>query len=453
MKISVIGSGYVGTVAGACFAEKGNYVYLVDNKIEIVKSLNSGKTHIYEPGLEELLKEGIKKEKILATTDLEYAVKDSLVSFIAVPTPSNDGGSVDLSYIKNVANEIGKSLKGRKFSERKIIVLKSTAPPGTTGIIKEIIKKYDINNINLASCPEFLKEGNAVEDFRKPERIVIGVEDDYSFEILKKLHEPFVRTGNPIIKTSIESAQIGKYGSNLQLAVRITVMNELSRLSEYYGADIDEVRMIIGSDDRIGKHFLFPGPGYGGSCFPKDIYALNSLSNEAGITNPIINAVNKSNEIQKEFVVKKIYKELGNNLDGKVITIWGLTFKPKTDDIRDSPALYIINKIIENGGRIIAYDPEEKARNKVIDIYNKNKNVEVIKHYSLLSPLYKSIRNSDALLIVTDWDDFKGIDLEKVKKELRNPLIIDSRNLYNSKDVEKAGIKYIPLGKPKTYLE
>jgi len=442
LNITVIGTGYVGLVSGTCFAEMGNSVICVDNDEIKLKKLQAGIVTIYEPGLEILFERNIKKNRLVFTDNLEEAVTKSEVIFFCLPTPQGEDGAADLKYVLGVASEVGKILTRTPNAGYKIIVNKSTVPVGTGLLVEKEIKKYGFENFDVVSNPEFLREGFAVEDFMKPDRIVIGSSSSRALEIMKQLYEPFVRQGNPILEMDISSAEVTKYASNSYLAMRITFMNELANFCEKVGADIDLVRKGMGTDTRIGKRFLFAGIGYGGSCFPKDVKALIKTSKEKGSEIRLLTLVDEINSRQKLILIDKIHSHFGDDLKGLHFAIWGLSFKPNTDDMREAPSLVIIKELLESGCSIRAYDPAamETARsflgNKIE--YAENE--------------YEALKNADALVIVTEWNEFRNPDFEKLKMLLKNPTVFDGRNIFSPEDMKKLGFNYYSIGR-KTVLQ
>lgn len=435
MKIVVVGTGYVGLVTGTCFAENGNIVTCVDIDSAKIKSMQDGHIPIYEPGLEELFKSNIKEQRLSFTTDLDNAVRGADIVFLALPTPPNEDGSADLSYIRRVAKVLGPLLNGYT-----IIINKSTVPVGTAEMVKKEVAKGASNEYDVVSNPEFLREGFAVEDFMKPDRVVIGTNSEKARKILRELYTPFVLEGNPILFMDERSAEMTKYAANAFLATKITFMNEIANLCELTGANVDSVRLGIGSDDRIGKHFLFPGIGYGGSCFPKDVLALQKTSRDSGYEFKILKSVTEVNEKQKHILFKRLNKFFQNNLEGKKIALWGLAFKPDTDDIREAPALYLIDDLLRAGAKVAAYDPE--ALTNVQDKYKDEKNLE------LCANEFEPLKGADALMIATEWTVFRSPDFKKMHALLNRPVIFDGRNLYNPEDMYKHGFHYESIGRP-----
>jgi UDPglucose 6-dehydrogenase len=430
IKIAVIGTGYVGLVSGVCFAETGVNVICVDIDQKKVDALKSGQVPIFEPTLEMYLHRNQKEGRIDFTTDLEKAVDDAQIIFLALPTPESEDGSADLSYVLNMAQKLSQCLKSYK-----IVVNKSTVPVGTAAMVQKIFDEQAKVKIDVVSNPEFLREGYAVEDFLKPDRIVIGSSSQTAIEWMQKLYAPFVRQGNPIYIMDEKSAELTKYAANSFLALKISFMNEMANLAEKVGADINSIRKGIGSDNRIGNRFLFPGIGYGGSCFPKDVKALQSISNQNKYQFKILNAVIDVNQNQRELFFEKIKQKI--NLKDKKIAIWGLSFKPNTDDIREAPALYLIDELLNEGAKVFVYDPEgmENVKRKVGDRINYGQN------------MYEILQDADALVIVTEWNAFRQPDFQKIKHSLKTPLIFDGRNLFELNEMEKEGFEYISIGR------
>ncbi|MEJ5350562.1 MAG: UDP-glucose/GDP-mannose dehydrogenase family protein [Melioribacteraceae bacterium] len=437
MELSVIGTGYVGLVSGTCFAEMGNRVICVDNNQEKLEKLKNKIIPIYEPGLEILFHRNIEKQRLIFTDDLKKAVLESEVIFLCLPTPQDDDGSADLKYVFGVAEEIGKILKEENSEDLKIIVNKSTVPVGTSNEVTKILQKYGLKNFEVVSNPEFLREGFAVEDFMKPDRIVIGARSQKVFEKLHELYEPFVRQGNPIYDMDPESAEVTKYAANSYLAMRITFMNEIANFCEAVGANVDLVRKAMGADSRIGKRFLFPGIGYGGSCFPKDVKALIKTSEEKGSPIKILKVVDEVNNNQKLILVKKILSHFNNDIKGKTFGVWGLAFKPNTDDMREAPSIAIIKKLVELGAKVKSYDP---AANENAKYYLGN-----ILEYA--DEQYKVLENADALLILTEWNEFRNPDFDKIKSMLKSKLIFDGRNIFDLNKMIEMGFTYYSIGR------
>lgn len=432
MKIAVVGTGYVGLVTGTCFAETGNEVTCVDIDPVKVQKLSGGEITIYEPGLEKLFLRNLKEGRLKFTTNLKEGVMDAQVIFLALPTPPGEDGSADLKYILGVADDLGKIIK-----DYKIIIDKSTVPVGTADKVKAAIEKNYKGKFDVVSNPEFLREGVAVDDFMKPDRVVIGTESEDARKVITELYSPFVRQGNPIIYMDERSAELTKYAANSFLATKISFMNEIAQLCERLGADVDMVRKGIGSDERIGKRFLFPGIGYGGSCFPKDVQALAKSSAETGYDFKILNAVMEVNTIQKKTLVQKLKEYYNNDLKGKRFALWGLAFKPNTDDIREAPALYIIDELLEAGASVIAYDPE--AMRNVQALYADK--IEFSENQ------YDCLKGADALLIATEWNEFRMPDFNKISEGLKEKVIFDGRNLFELSLLENLGFYYQSIGR------
>lgn len=432
MNIAVIGTGYVGLVSGTCFAETGNNVICVDINEAKVAKMRNGEIPIYEPHLDVLFERNIKQGRLKFTTDINEAIKDAKIIFLALPTPPDEDGSADLSYILGVADTLGKIIK-----DYKVIVDKSTVPVGTAEKVRLAIAKNATVDFDVVSNPEFLREGYAVDDFLKPDRVVIGTSSDKARETMEHLYKPYVRQGNPIIFMDEKSAELTKYAANSFLATKITFMNEIANFCEKVGADVDMVRIGIGSDTRIGKRFLFPGIGYGGSCFPKDVQALAKSGKENGYDFGILDAVMRINEEQKTIIVPKIKDYFKGNLKGKRIAIWGLAFKPDTDDIREAPALYIINELLNEGADIVAYDPE--AMENVKEKYGNK--------ISFANDRDEAIKNADALVIATEWQLFRTPDFDKLAADMNQKVIFDGRNLYDVKEMKDLGFYYASIGR------
>ena len=432
MKITVIGTGYVGLVTGTCFAETGNKVTCVDIDKAKVDKLASGQITIYEPGLEKIFLRNTKEGRLVFTTNLEDVLEASEIIFLALPTPPGADGSADLKYVLGVADQMGKLMKGYK-----VVVNKSTVPVGTADRVREAIAKNYKGEFDVVSNPEFLREGVAVDDFMKPDRVVIGTKSEQAKKVMTELYAPFVRQGNPLIFMDERSSELTKYAANSFLATKISFMNEIAQLCERMGADVDMVRRGIGSDDRIGKRFLFPGIGYGGSCFPKDVQALVKSSNEVNYDFEILKAVEKVNALQKLHLVNKINTYLKNDLQGKKIALWGLAFKPNTDDIRDAPAIDMINALTAAGAIITAYDPEAMPN-------VKNKIGDKIKY---ASNQYEALAGADILVIATEWSEFRTPDFEIIEKELPSKVIFDGRNLFDVAKMKEMGYHYESIGR------
>lgn len=442
MKISVFGAGYVGLVAAACFAESGNTVIAVDVDESKIDGLKNGIIPIYEPGLKELVLRNQADGRLSFTTDVKLAVEQSLIQFIAVGTPPGEDGSADLQYVLSVGRTIGRHMNGFK-----ILVDKSTVPVGTADKVRDAVQnelsaRGSHLEFDVVSNPEFLKEGAAIDDFMKPDRVVIGTDNVRTAEIMKELYEPFMRKKNRMIVMDIRSAEMTKYAANAMLATRISFMNQIANLCELMGADVAAVREGIGSDSRIGYDFLFPGPGYGGSCFPKDVKALIHTAEESNYDFLLLKAVEEVNELQKEVLANKLIKLLGaadqeQPLTGKIIACWGLSFKPRTDDMREAPSITIIERLLAAGATVRAHDPEalHEARKQFED------------RIEYCTNQYEMLGNADALAIITDWSEYRNPDFDRIKSALKEPLIVDGRNLYKPHRMKEAGISYIPLGR------
>ncbi len=432
MNIAVVGTGYVGLVTGTCFAETGNNVTCVDIDVEKVRKMKDGIVPIYEPHLDVIFERNIKQGRLTFTTNLAEAIENAKVIFLALPTPPGEDGSADLSYILGVADDLGKLIK-----DYKVIVDKSTVPVGTAEKVRVAIAKNAKVEFDVVSNPEFLREGFAVDDFMKPDRVVIGCSSEKAQHIMGDLFKPYVRQGNPVIFMDEKSAELTKYAANAFLATKITFMNEIANLCELLGADVDKVRIGIGSDDRIGKRFLFPGIGYGGSCFPKDVQAIAKSASDVGYNFALLQAVMEVNEKQKTIIVPKILEYFGGNLKGKKIALWGLAFKPDTDDIREAPALYIIEELLKAGAEVTAFDPE--AMNNVKKLLGTKINFTE-NHYDALN-------GADALVIATEWQLFRNPDFDKITAALKNKVIFDGRNLYDNQSMKELGYTYYSIGR------
>ena len=432
MKIAVIGTGYVGLVTGTCLAETGNDVLCIDIDANKVKQMQQGIVPIYEPHLDVLFQRNIKANRLRFSTSLEEGLAHGDIIFLALPTPEDEDGSADLKYILGVANDIGKLIK-----DYKVIVDKSTVPVGTSEKVEAAIAKHATVDFDVVSNPEFLREGFAVDDFLKPERIVVGASSEKAIKLMEKLYKPYVRSGNPIIIMDEKSAELTKYASNAFLAAKITFMNEIANFCEKVGADVDKVRIGMGTDSRIGKRFLFPGIGYGGSCFPKDVKALHKSGKDNNYNFQILDAVINVNARQKLVLIPKIEAHFNNDLKGKNIAIWGLAFKPETDDIREAPSLYMIDSLLESGANITAFDPEAmpNVKRKLGDKIN------------YADSMYGALEKADALVICTEWSIFRTPNTDKMKSAMNGNIIFDGRNLYDVKDVENEGFKYVSIGR------
>jgi UDPglucose 6-dehydrogenase len=429
--IGVVGTGYVGLVVGACLAETGNSVRCVDTDEGKVARLQRGDIPIYEPGLEELVLRNVAEERLQFSTNLEEAVHASTVIFIAVGTPPEEDGSADLKHVLAVARDIGRAMNGDK-----ILVNKSTVPVGTAAKVYEVVSSLTSHRVAVVSNPEFLKEGTAVDDFLKPDRVVLGTSEPEIEAVMRRLYQPFVLTGKPIIVMDPASAELTKYAANAMLASRISFMNEIANFCDRVGADVGSVRMGIGSDSRLGASFLFPGVGYGGSCFPKDVKALIRMGHEANVPLRVIEAVDRTNEDQKSSLVPRIAAHLGG-LSGKVVAVWGLAFKPRTDDMREAPAIAIIERLLTGGAKVRAYDPkaQEWARRLFRD------------RITVCSRAYEAVKGADALAVITEWNEFREPDFKKLKAHMRHPAVFDGRNIYNPERVREMGFHYEGIGR------
>ncbi|TBO39897.1 UDP-glucose dehydrogenase family protein [Pedobacter kyonggii] len=432
MKIAVIGTGYVGLVTGTCLAETGNDVICVDINEAKVKQMQAGEVPIYEPGLDLLFHRNIEQERLTFTTNLADAVKDAQIIFMALPTPPGGDGAADLSYILGAAKDISKLI-----TEYKVIVNKSTVPVGTADKVKAVFAENTSIEVDVVSNPEFLREGVAVDDFMKPDRVVLGTKSERAKKLMTELYGPYVRQGNPILFMDERSSELTKYAANSFLATKITFMNEIANLCELVGADVDSVRRGIGSDDRIGKRFLFPGVGYGGSCFPKDVQALVKSSDDYAYDFQILKSVMEVNERQKTILVDKVLKYYKGDIKAKHFALWGLAFKPETDDIREAPALYIIDALVKNGATVTVFDPEAmtNVKNVIGDQVNYAKNQ------------YEALEDADALLIATEWSVFRNPDFEKIDNILKNKVVFDGRNLYDLQKMIDLGYYYNSIGR------
>lgn len=432
MKIAVIGTGYVGLVAGTCFAELGNKVICVDVNPAKVESLRQGKLPIYEPGLEEMVLRNVQAGRLSFTTSTADAVGECTVVFIAVGTPQDEDGSADLTYVLSAAREIGRAMTGPR-----IVVDKSTVPVGTAEKVAAAIREVTSHPVVVVSNPEFLKEGNAIEDFLKPDRVVIGTDDEEARKVMVDLYSPFVRTGKPILCMDTRSAEMTKYAANALLATKISFINEIANLCELVGADVGKVREGIGSDARIGPHFLFAGIGYGGSCFPKDVSALSRAARDVGYEFRILDAVQVANEHQKSVVLQKVTSVFGHDLSGRTFGIWGLAFKPKTDDMREAPSLTVIRGLLARGAKVVAHDPEalKEAKRLLGDSVR------------LVESNYEACTGCDALLVLTEWSTYQRPDFDTIKALLKQPVVIDGRNIYNPERMQSMGFTYHSIGR------
>lgn len=438
MDIGVVGTGYVGLVSGTCLAESGNNVICVDVDKQKVEKMKNGIVPIYEPGLEVLFQRNLKGGRLTFTTDLHEAVRKAEILFLCLPTPQGGDGAADLKYILGVADDLGKFFKDNPNLGFRIIVDKSTVPVGTSERVRAAIRKHAPDfNFGVASNPEFLREGMAVDDFMKPERVIIGTSDEKTKKFMEKLYEPFVRSGNPIYFMDEKSAEMTKYAANSFLAAKISFMNEIANLCELTGAQVDKVRIGVGSDSRIGKRFIFPGVGYGGSCFPKDVMALINTANENKYDFRILKSVVEVNKDQIKVFFNKILKHFNNDIKGKHFALWGLAFKPNTDDVREAPSHSLINLLLEHNATIAAFDPEAVETTKVI-IKDKVRYAE---------NSYDALKSADALLIVTEWNEFRVPDFEKIKSLLKQPIVFDGRNLYDVGVMKDNGFTYYSIGR------
>ncbi len=432
MKVCVVGTGYVGLVAGTCLAEMGNDVICVDNNLEKLSQLEKGIVPIYEPGLEELIKVNVSEGRLNFTSNLKEAVQKSLVCFIAVGTPQGEDGQADLKYVFEVAKSIGQSI-----NDYKVIVDKSTVPVGTADAVSKIIKEQTNIEFDVVSNPEFLKQGAAVDDFLKPDRVVVGSNSQKATEIMQELYSPFLRTGNPVIMMDVKSAEMTKYAANSFLAVKISYANEIANICEQVGADAEMVRIGMCSDKRIGSQFLFPGLGYGGSCFPKDVKALLKTAKDNNCDYQLLQAADDVNKKQRQVFINKILNKFGNDLSGKTFAVWGLAFKPKTNDMREAPAITIINALLERGAKVQAYDP--KAVESAKEIFGNK--------ITYSKSAYEALNDAECMLLLTEWNEFRRPDFDKIKSLMKNYVIFDGRNQYNSKRLLEKGFEYYQIGK------
>lgn len=431
MNLTIVGAGYVGLVAGTCFAESGNEVVCVDIDEKKIASLKAGRVPIYEPGLEEMVRRNIEEQRLSFTTDLPDAVKKSSVIFIAVGTPQGQNGDANLEYVHATVKAIGKAMDGHK-----IIVTKSTVPVGTADRIKQWLTEETSHPFAVVSNPEFLKEGAAVEDFMKPDRVVLGGDNSEALETIKELYDPFVRTGNPIMIMDSRSAEMSKYASNAMLATKISFINEVARLCEILRADVGEVRRAISLDRRIGPHFIFPGVGYGGSCFPKDIRAMISMGGQKAEM-LLLKAVEQVNDQQKALLVEKVKRHFGAKLSAHLFAVWGLAFKPRTDDMRDAPAITVIESLLAAGAKVRAFDPE--AMDEAKKIFGDR--IQYVERN------YEALEGASALLILTEWNEFRRPNFTRIKRLLAQPVIFDGRNIYDPQDLQKLGFRYYSIGR------
>jgi UDPglucose 6-dehydrogenase len=440
MKVSIIGCGYVGLTAGACFAEMGNRVTCVDIDPVKIEKLATGSIPIFEPGLEQMVLRNVENKTLFFTTALSKSISDAEIVFIAVGTPMGDDGSADLQYVLAVAKSIGETMQ-----KRLLVVDKSTVPVGTADKVKTTIqaaldsRESDLK-FDVVSNPEFLKEGAAIDDFMKPDRVVIGADSEYAFEKMKQVYAPFFRTHDRFITMDIRSAEMTKYAANAMLATKISFMNEIANICERVGADANQVRIGIGSDKRIGYGFIYPGAGYGGSCFPKDVKALQNMAQENHYEAKLITAVAAVNDAQKLVITQKIVKRFGEDLTGCIFGVWGLAYKPGTDDMREAPAIYVIKELVKRGAKIKAYDP--KAMHEAKEFYLKD-----VAHVTYFASKYQVLKGSDALVLLTEWKEFRSPDFEELKAQLKEPIIFDGRNQYNAFKLEEKGFEYYQIGK------
>ena len=438
MKIAVVGTGYVGLVVGACLSETGHDVICADIDQAKIDGLNNGKIPIYEPGLDKLVEHNLAEGRLTFTTEVERAVRDSYIIFIAVGTPPDEDGSADLKHVLAVAATIGRSMDGER-----IVITKSTVPVGTADLVRAAIEKETEHPVHVCSNPEFLKEGAAVDDFMKPDRVVLGVDDERAGEVLRDLYAPFVRTGNDILLMDVSSAEITKYAANAMLATRISFMNAVAQLCELAGADVNQVRLGVGSDDRIGPSFLFPGVGYGGSCFPKDVKALVKTMRDMGADASILEAVEDVNNRQKKLLLRATVDRFGEDLSGRTFAVWGLAFKPNTDDMREAPSLVTIEGLLKRGAKVVAHDPV--ARHEAERILGDT--IQYRDHN------YEALAAADALIIHTEWHPYRRPDFLRMRELLKEPVILDGRNLYNPEQLRELGFEYYSVGRRPVTME
>ncbi|MFI5164841.1 MAG: UDP-glucose dehydrogenase family protein [Bacteroidia bacterium] len=434
MKLSIIGTGYVGLVSGVCFAENGNNVICMDVDEKKIERLKKGDTVIYEPQLEELLKTNIEEGRVSFTTNLKETVQNSQVIFLCLPTPPNEDGSVDMKHVLEAAEKIAPLINGYK-----VIVSKSTVPVGTCDVLKKLISKFSEHKFDVVSNPEFLKEGAAVNDFMSPDRVIVGTKSKKAAEIMRELYSSFMRVSERFILMDERSSELTKYAANSMLAVRISFMNEVANICERVKADIDLIRKGVGSDPRIGNSFLFPGTGYGGSCFPKDVKGLLKTAEEYDYDFKILKAIDEVNDNQKLMIVKKIKKHFKNKLKGKIFAVWGLSYKPRTDDIREAPSITIVKNLLESGAKVHAFDPA--ANENFRNLFKNEKNLKIFGNN------YPALKNADALILVTEWTEFRKLDFEKAKSLMKGKVIFDGRNIYNPKTVKSKGFSYYGIGR------
>jgi len=432
MRITVVGAGYVGLVAGTCLAETGHEVTVVEVDAARIATLRQGQVPFYEPGLADLLARNINKGRLRFTGDIAEAVPGAACAFIAVGTPQDEDGSADLQYVLRAAEDIGRAMTGPL-----VVVIKSTVPVGTHRLVAEKLAACSQHAAPVVSNPEFLKEGAAVDDFMRPDRVVVGTGDEQARELMADIYAPFVRTGNPILFMDNYSAEMAKYAANGLLATRISFMNEIALLCDAVGADVDQVRLVLGSDRRIGPSFLFPGMGFGGSCFPKDVRALARSGAEHGVDMYILEAVDRVNARQKEVVARRVQQRFGEDLAGRTFAVWGLAFKPRTDDVREAPALVVIRLLLERGARIRAYDPEALDNTRRL----------LGESITYCDDAYHACRDADALLVLTEWNEFRRPDFERIRSLLKQPVIFDGRNVYQPRSLARLGFEYFPIGR------
>lgn len=432
MNLTVVGCGYVGLVTGTCFAESGNEVVCVDVERERIAALKAGRVPIYEPGLEELVRRNVQEGRLSFTTDLTDGVRNSIVSFIAVGTPMDTNGAADLGAVFGAAEQIARSVTGYH-----VLVIKSTVPVGTSDRVREFVGRIADHRVEVCSCPEFLKEGSAIEDFMRPDRVIIGSTSEQATVIVRELHSPFLRTDNPILVMHPRSAELTKYASNAMLAMRVSFINEMANLCEAVGAEINDVRRGMGADRRIGSQFLFPGVGYGGSCFPKDVQALIRSAAEHNLDFGLLKAAQEINDRQKRLLVRRVKEHFGDDLSGRTLALWGLAFKPRTDDMREAPSITIVEGLLTRGATVAVHDPEAlgEARKQFGD------------RVSYHRANYEALKDADALLIVTEWNEFRRPDFPRMKQLLRQPVIFDGRNLYEPEIMREHGFTYFPIGR------
>lgn len=440
MKITVIGTGYVGLVTGTCFAEMGNRVFCIDVDQPKITQLQQGIIPIFEPGLETMVIQNAERGTLKFSTQLKDGLQEAEIVFIAVGTPMGEDGSADLQYVLSVAEQLGKEM-----THPLVVVDKSTVPIGTADKVKTTIEKAQQQRgvtipFWLVSNPEFLKEGAAVDDFMKPDRVVVGADSEEALEAMRKLYAPFLHNRDRFISMDIRSAEMTKYAANAMLATKISFMNEIANICERVGADVNQVRIGIGSDNRIGYSFIYPGAGYGGSCFPKDVKALKKIAEEYGYNAQLISSVEEVNNAQKYVIAQKVVKRFGEDLSGKTFAVWGLAFKPGTDDMREAPAIYVINELVKRGAHIQAYDP--KAMQEAQHCYLKG-----VQSITYCNAKYEALKNADALILLTEWKEFRSPDFEELKNQLNHPVIFDGRNQYNAFNLESLGFEYYQIGK------